>query len=166
MNARTDEPFYLDITGIDNFMQWAVYLVDLETAVKVDLHSSPSVLINGFIGTKKYDLVIGKPDIAEASLEEYIPEHIFLSNAYPNPFQHSTNISFTLPGPNPVSLRVYDMLGRRIQTLTESVLDAGTYEVSWSGENENGALMASGAYLYVLQVGEKRLVGKWFSCSN
>ena len=160
IDREEDTPFYLDIAGIEDFTQWAIYLVDLETARRIDVHASSSTLMTGFKGTKKFDLVIGKPDIAEASLEEYIPEHIVLSGAFPNPFEHSTTISFTLPSVKPVSLRVYDMLGRRIQTLTEGVLDAGTYEVGWSGQNEAGVLMASGAYLYVLEAGDKRLVKK------
>jgi len=67
---------------------------------------------------------------------------------YPNPFNPSTRISYSLPNPGYASLRVYDILGREIQTLVNEFQKAGTYSV-----NFDASKLPSGIYFYKLQVG-------------
>jgi hypothetical protein len=77
------------------------------------------------------------------------PEGYALETNFPNPFNPSTKISFTIPKAGRVSLVVYDMLGKEISTLVDSDLGAGTHTVTFEGKN-----LASGTYIYRIRSGE------------
>ena len=66
---------------------------------------------------------------------------IALENAYPNPFNPSTNISFSVPNAMHVDLSIYDANGRMVEQLVNDVKSTGVYEISW-----NAGLNASGVY--------------------
>jgi len=78
-----------------------------------------------------------------------IPEKNFLYNNYPNPFNPSTNIKYQISRSSFVSLKVFDLLGREVETLVSEKQSPGTYEVKF----ENNHLQ-SGIYFYKMQVGE------------
>lgn len=80
------------------------------------------------------------------------PLHFSLQ-AYPNPFNPSTNISFTLPSALEVRLEIYDILGRRVRVLADQRFEAGEHTIIWDGANQSGAEAPSGVYFY-------RLLGK------
>jgi len=71
-----------------------------------------------------------------------------LEQNFPNPFNPSTKISYTLPVGAHVSLNVYNVLGQHVATLVNEYRAAGTYEVSFAPEN-----LPSGVYLYTLKAG-------------
>ena len=66
-----------------------------------------------------------------------------LSHNYPNPFNATTQIQYTVPHTAHVSLRVYDIIGREIANLVDETKEAGDYTVMWNGWN-----VASGVYFY------------------
>lgn len=68
-----------------------------------------------------------------------------LHQNYPNPFNPSTNISFVLPTSSLVSIKIYDMKGRLIQTLAERTMTAGEHTVTFDASS-----LSSGVYLYQL----------------
>jgi hypothetical protein len=69
----------------------------------------------------------------------------------PNPFNPTTQISFSVPnGGANVSLRIYDSAGRLVRTLVNGYEPPGTRTVSWLGENDQGQPVASGIYFYKL----------------
>ena len=72
-----------------------------------------------------------------------------LSN-FPNPFNPSTTISFTLPNAGHATLDVYDLLGRHVLTLFDQSVSAGEHLVVWDGKDRYGASVASGIYFYRL----------------
>ncbi len=75
-----------------------------------------------------------------------------LAQNYPNPFNPATKIFFSLTKESPVSLQVYDMMGRVVATLVnEEVLPAGNHAVVWNGRTSEGRLAASGIYFYRLK---------------
>ncbi len=79
---------------------------------------------------------------------------------YPNPFNPTTTISFTLPAGGMVEISVYNTRGQLVRTLVNDRLDAGDHQVVWNGDNENGATLSSGVYLYRVSVNGKTTTGK------
>ena len=82
-----------------------------------------------------------------------IPTEFALEGNYPNPFNPTTTIRFSLPEATGVTLEVYDATGRRVATLLNSQMAAGRYEAIWNGRNDAGSTVASGMYLYRLKAG-------------
>ncbi|MCK4546365.1 MAG: T9SS type A sorting domain-containing protein [Candidatus Eisenbacteria sp.] len=74
-----------------------------------------------------------------------------LHQNYPNPFNPVTNILFELPSAGEVSLRVYDVLGRRVRTLVDALMPAGHHPVVWDGTDDDGHRVSTGLYLYRLE---------------
>lgn len=72
-----------------------------------------------------------------------------LSQNFPNPFNPVTNINFSIPKSDYVSLRVYDMLGREVKTLVNGGLTAGEYQV-----NFDASALSSGVYYYSIRTGD------------
>ncbi len=70
---------------------------------------------------------------------------LLLSN-YPNPFNPSTEISYTLPTAGDVIVAVYNTRGQKVTTLVEGTQNAGTYTTRWSGTDTNGKPVSSGIY--------------------
>ncbi len=78
-----------------------------------------------------------------------IPSSYSLSQNYPNPFNPMTKINFDLPKQGFVSLKIFDITGREVQTLVNEFQLAGKYTVDF-----NGSALSSGVYFYRLQSGE------------
>ena len=80
--------------------------------------------------------------------ENSLPKEFTLHQNYPNPFNPSTKIRFSVPdgAKGPISLRVYDALGREVATLVNSELPPGNHETRWGATG-----FASGVYVYRLQ---------------
>jgi len=82
------------------------------------------------------------------------PDNYKLGMAYPNPFNPTTTIEYTLPLRKEISLIVYNLLGKEVVRLVDrEVKEAGAYQVVWNGKDARGIEVASGAYLYVLKFG-------------
>jgi hypothetical protein len=78
-----------------------------------------------------------------------LPGEFELSQNYPNPFNPSTMITFDLPRACFVRLKIYDVVGREVETIIDERRAAGRYEVRWSM-----AGLASGVYLCRLEAGD------------
>ncbi|MFO7654798.1 MAG: FlgD immunoglobulin-like domain containing protein [Candidatus Krumholzibacteriia bacterium] len=80
---------------------------------------------------------------------------------YPNPFNPTTTIKFTVPRTGDVSLRIYNVRGELVRTLLdEARYDAGTHPVVWEGTNENGGKVASGVYFYEVRANGQTVINK------
>ena len=65
------------------------------------------------------------------SIKQAVPAEYALSNAYPNPFNPATNIQFSIPSDSKVLLEVYDINGRKVNTLIDSNVEKGYHSVTW-----------------------------------
>jgi hypothetical protein len=83
--------------------------------------------------------------------EQLIPTVYALSQNYPNPFNPETRIKYSIPEQATVSLKVYNLLGQEVVSLTSGVQDAGYYEIAWDGHNSKGASVGTGVYFYRLE---------------
>lgn len=82
-----------------------------------------------------------------------IPNDFALHDNYPNPFNPSTTISFSIPKATEVTLDIYNILGQRVVTLFDGMIDAGTHTIEWGGDNDKNEPVASGVYFYRLKAG-------------
>jgi predicted CXXCH cytochrome family protein len=82
-----------------------------------------------------------------------IPTEFALNQNFPNPFNPSTTITFSVPAKQAVRLDVFDIVGRLVKTIVDKELDAGNYRLIWDGKGRTGESVASGVYLYRLQAG-------------
>ena len=73
-----------------------------------------------------------------------------LLDAYPNPFNPSTTITFRLPNSEHAELGVYDVLGRLVKTLKDEVVSEGLHALVWDGTDDRDKDVASGVYFYRL----------------
>jgi len=74
-----------------------------------------------------------------------------LSN-YPNPFNPETTIHFNLMKDDRVTLDVFNLRGQKVVTLLDEFLSSGEHDVIWDGKNNDGDFVASGIYLYKINV--------------
>jgi flagellar hook assembly protein FlgD len=79
------------------------------------------------------------------------PDAYALSQNYPNPFNPKTTISFTLPQSGRTRLAIYDVAGRLVRTLEDRVLEPGSYDYTWNGQDGRGRTVAAGTYFYRVQ---------------
>ena len=78
----------------------------------------------------------------------------------PNPAVHQVEIAFDLPTDQPVTLRVYDIGGRKVRTLLHRPLNAGQHRLSWDLRNDHGKRVSQGVYFLILETPEWRQVRK------
>ena len=81
-----------------------------------------------------------------------LPMKFALNQNYPNPFNPSTQITFDVPvSTDIIQLSIYNVLGQNINTLVNSVMNAGTHTVEWNATDLSGSPVASGIYFYELR---------------
>ncbi len=84
----------------------------------------------------------------------FVPDAFALDQNYPNPFNPQTNIGFSLPASQNVSLEVYNLLGQHVKTLANGVFQAGKHTMVWDGTNDRYENVPSGIYFYSLNAEE------------
>jgi len=96
-------------------------------------------------------VVIYKSDMGteiNSNIISTVPRTLKLHQNYPNPFNPSTDISYSIPRSEFVALKIYDILGREVQTLVRKLQNKGTYSVNFDASE-----LSSGIYYYNLQIG-------------
>lgn len=145
---------------VDVANEWTQVVVDLNQLIDF----TDQVMFR-FVGCD-----INSPSLVDAAIDDFSilaftaqttavpdgaprPAVVRLAQNHPNPFNPSTTISFELPLNVQVELVVYSLDGRRIATLVSDEMAAGSHQVLWSGRDDRGQQVASGAYFYRLQAG-------------
>lgn len=140
---------------------WKILLLDHQTGATIDLTNENEYLVFHSTNSK---LIANKsplsPDfrfkvkentasarftlrITTEEIESRIPDDFYLEQNYPNPFNPSTTIQYGLVAPSRVKLEVFDVIGRKIQTLVNQEQFEGNYSVTFDAGN-----LASGVYIY------------------
>jgi len=97
-----------------------------------------------------------------SGIDEETPEDnlVRLKGNTPNPFHNNTIISYYLPNRMRTSLKIYDVTGKLIKTLTNGERGPGMHSITWYGRTNNGSLASAGVYLYRLVAGDVTESGK------
>jgi len=142
-SQNTSIPQYILSSGAVDSQSEQVKLVG--TVGQVFTHrvgSANSVLISGFWGS-----------VAQITLDvdDLIPEEFSISNAYPNPFNPTVSIDFSIPERTDVNIQVYDLLGRNVFTHQQNFTNPGKYRFQWNARDNSGNNVASGIYIVAVQ---------------
>lgn len=121
---------------------------------------SRGLAVNGkyvYVAEKIDGLTVYSNDLVTAVEEQGsgIPKAFSLEQNFPNPFNPSTQIRFSVAAKGMVTLKVSDLLGREVAVLVREVLGAGAYVARF-----NAANLSSGTYIYTLTAGDSRMSQK------
>ena len=86
------------------------------------------------------------------------PQKFNLQQNYPNPFNPETRIVYEILTPSRITLKIYDLTGKKLITLTDQQQSPGYYTLNWNGKNAEGQNVASGIYFYKLEASAKGAV--------
>jgi hypothetical protein len=103
--------------------------------------------------------MLGK-DVGVSGRAGSVPAGYALEQNFPNPFNPSTRIAFTLPSQGVTKISVHSLLGREIAVLAEQTFEAGRHEVVWNGCDDSGNPMPGGVYLYQMKTRHRTQTGK------
>ncbi|MDF1613317.1 T9SS type A sorting domain-containing protein, partial [Stygiobacter electus] len=101
--------------------------------------------------------ILAKQNISDSSKVEMLEKENYTESLdnYPNPFNPTTKISFSIPNSSHVTLKIYDILGREIAVLANQVFSAGRYTFEFNASN-----LPSGTYIYHLRTDNKTITKK------
>lgn len=119
------------------------YILVSNGEIKTFDDTNLSALLSSTTGTTM--LVERVKSATGVSSTDRIPDHFALQQNFPNPFNMSTKIVYSVPAQAVVSLKVYDMLGREVAVLVNGSVTAGRHTVDF-----HNASIASGTYFYRL----------------
>lgn len=91
----------------------------------------------------------GMPLTSVEDQVDFVPQTYSLNQNYPNPFNPNTKISFSIPHSGRIALKVFNLLGQEVRTLTDAQYTAGVHEVDFDASS-----LSSGVYIYTLTAGD------------
>jgi hypothetical protein len=142
---------------------FSLHLLDLvnENAVPV-VSGSFEVTLDAPDAHRYFKVIMGTDAYAsnESQGIPLQPVSYALEQNFPNPFNPSTTIRYSLAKKSDVVLEIYNTLGQRVRTLFSGARTTGDYETVWDGTNDNGGHVASGVYFYRLRTGEYTAIRK------
>ncbi len=106
----------------------------------------------------KCDVTISNTDFTQISKPNLLQQN------YPNPFNPSTQIAYTNPATQHVSLNIYNNKGQLVRTLVEELQSAGTHYITWNGLNNSQKSVTSGIYYYKMTAGNRSEMRKMVIC--
>lgn len=99
-------------------------------------------------------------EIVQNSQNVIIDSYVNSISNFPNPFNPTTAIEFSIQNNSKVELSIYNIKGQKIKTLTNNEFTKGSHLIVWNGDDESGKSMGSGIYLYKLNVNNKAIAVK------
>ena len=82
------------------------------------------------------------------------PNDFFLNQNFPNPFNHTTTLHYSLPEKLFVTINIYSILGKQIKVLVKDKKVSGFRSVKWDATDSMGRPVSAGVYIYQIQAGE------------
>ena len=126
---------------------YQLYLVDRRTGKATVISGSGKM---GFSGSREFAVIYTNRSLGGLDLK---PLSFDLNQTYPNPFAQSITVNYQLVAAGQVSLKVYNVAGQLVRTLTEGTALPGYYSQTWNGRDNGGRKIASGVYIMRLASG-------------
>lgn len=104
------------------------------------------------------DFEYAEPEI-QVNVEDETPDGFALTGNYPNPFNPTTTIEFSLPETGFTDLVIFNMTGQKVRELMSGTMSAGKHSVVWDGRDDSGITVSAGMYLTRLRMGENVQTG-------
>ncbi len=130
----------------------------LQTGLCWPCPSSFAEITSNWAGASGFNTAVNGPlypiqDNTQATGVELVeaPKVNRLEGAFPNPFNPETAIRFSAATTGKVTIRVFDVAGRVVNTLTKNVTETGINELRWNGKAQDGRALASGVYFYKIR---------------
>ncbi len=98
--------------------------------------------------------------VQDTTATELPPALIASVEAWPNPFNAGTSVSFTNSESGGVTVGIYDIQGRLMRLLVNGVLAADSYVEHWDGRDDSGHLLSSGVYFARMRAGSEEVSAK------
>ena len=118
--------------------------------------------MNGVLDTKSFtftseaiNVIVSSSNGEEIPLNSIAPINIKLNDSYPNPFNPSTTISFSIENSSNVNLSIYNIVGQKVEELVNANKSAGDYNITWNASNQ-----PSGLYFVMLSAGSQTVSQK------
>jgi hypothetical protein len=83
-----------------------------------------------------------------------VPTVTALDGNYPNPFNPTTDVKFSLSEPGAVRIDVFNIKGEKVRTLVDGEMEAAFHTVTWNGVDDSGRNVGSGVYFYKMRAGK------------
>jgi hypothetical protein len=134
-----------------------VRLVDPVLGIVYNLRSEKAVIFTSQGNENPYyfKLIVGEADDIQSQLDDMgmVPNDFELFQNTPNPFNPVTNIRVSLVEDARITLKVYNLLGKEVNTLAfNQSLSKGNHRFIWAGKDDNGYQLPSGVYLYRIEI--------------
>ncbi|NHZ86835.1 MAG: T9SS type A sorting domain-containing protein [Planctomycetia bacterium] len=101
------------------------------------------------------NLVLSRPTVSiENNDYDTVANNFLLGQNFPNPFNPTTTIHYSLPEESAVTIIIYDLIGRKINELISLKQLSGAHSIQWNCTDQQGNLVPAGIYFYQLQAGD------------
>ena len=139
--------------GVSSFdgTDWTTYTTENglagNTVYAITVDASGAVWFGTNAGVSRYG-----GEITAVEMPEGTPTLITIDGVFPNPFNPTATIEFSLPSNGYASVEIYNLAGQRVRQLITNDLTAGRHTAVWNGRDENGSMTASGIYIVRLNM--------------
>jgi hypothetical protein len=158
---------YVQMDGVDDYLHQAADSNNWPVGVKYDPNNSGVHVYS--LGTHEHwdnatdmkysrnlnptsgtgiELIETEQTATSVADRENAPEYFRIYPNYPNPFNPSTTIAYSLPEKSSVVITIFDLQGREIKSFAVGAQSAGYQKVVWNGTNQRGNSLSSGVYVY------------------
>jgi hypothetical protein len=146
-NGRNFEGFIIKRDGV-TIAEGVTELTYTDEDVENGIHEYEVVAC---FSTENSDPINTTIEVYNTGNQAELPMVTKLSGNYPNPFNPTTTIEFSLAQQQKVRIDIYNIKGEKVKTLVNSTLPADNHKVVWNGNDDNQRQVASGMYFYKMQ---------------
>ena len=160
-NHHTYELYYIKQNDLWTQEEWTIYygatMYDLKQNGEYEILISMIHMLSQSQQTGRFLTKIYMPDSTSSIYDDFlVPNSNKLYQNFPNPFNPSTTVKFSLREIESISIKAYNILGKEIKLLLDDKLPTGEYSVKWDGKDDEGNILPGGVYFIQMTAGNYR----------